>query len=59
MCIRDSSNIVQLIGTLTIMLVLEWRLTLLGLAVVPFFYLPARRIGRVLRDCLLYTSRCV
>ncbi|CUS02295.2 ABC transporter related protein [Candidatus Promineifilum breve] len=44
------SNIVQLIGTLTIMLVLEWRLTLLGLAVVPFFYLPARRIGRVLRD---------
>ena len=44
------SNIVQLIGTLAIMLVLEWRLTLLGLAVVPFFYLPARRIGRVLRD---------
>jgi ATP-binding cassette subfamily B protein len=44
------SNIVQLVGTLAIMLALEWRLTLLGLAVVPFFYLPARRIGRVLRD---------
>lgn len=44
------SNIVQVVGTLAIMLALEWRLTLLGLAVVPFFYLPARRIGRILRD---------
>ncbi len=44
------SNIVQVVATLGIMLALEWRLTLLGLIVVPFFYLPARRIGRVLRD---------
>ncbi len=44
------SNIVQVIGTLAIMIALEWRLTLLGLVVLPFFYLPARRIGRVLRD---------
>ena len=44
------SNIVQVVATLGIMLALEWRLTLLGLLVVPFFYLPARRIGRVLRD---------
>ena len=44
------SNIVQVVGTLAIMIALEWRLTLLGLVVLPFFYLPARRIGRVLRD---------
>jgi len=44
------SNIVQVIGTLIIMFMLEWRLTFLGLLVLPFFYLPARRIGRVLRD---------
>ena len=44
------SNIVQVIGTLAIMIALDWRLTLLGLVVLPFFYLPARRIGRVLRD---------
>jgi ATP-binding cassette, subfamily B, bacterial len=44
------SNIVQVVGTLIIMFALEWRLTLLGLAVVPLFYLPARRIGRILRD---------
>ncbi len=44
------SNIVQVVGTLAIMFALEWRLTLLGLVVLPFFYLPARRIGRVLRD---------
>lgn len=44
------SNIVQVVATLAIMIALEWRLTLLGLLVVPFFYLPARRIGRVLRN---------
>jgi ATP-binding cassette subfamily B protein len=44
------SNIVQVIGTLVIMIALEWRLTLLGLLVLPLFYLPARRIGRILRD---------
>ncbi len=44
------SNIVQVIGTLGIMLALEWRLTILGLLVAPFFYFPARRIGRILRD---------
>lgn len=44
------SNIVQVFGTLAIMIALEWRLTLLGLMVVPLFYLPARRIGRILRD---------
>lgn len=44
------SNAVSLIVTLGIMLALEWRLTLLGLAVLPLFVIPARRIGRVLRD---------
>lgn len=44
------SNIIQVIGTLAIMFVLDWRLTLLGLMVLPLFYLPARRIGRTLRD---------
>lgn len=44
------SNIAQIVGTLAIMIALEWRLTIIGLLVVPLFYLPARRIGRVLRD---------
>ncbi|VAW42905.1 Efflux ABC transporter, permease/ATP-binding protein [hydrothermal vent metagenome] len=44
------SNIVSLVGTLAILLTLEWRLTLLGLAILPLFVLPARRVGRVLRD---------
>lgn len=44
------SNVVTLIATLAIMLTLEWRLTLLGLAILPLFVLPARRIGRILRD---------
>ncbi len=44
------SNLVALIATLSIMLALEWRLTLFGLVVLPFFLFPARRIGRKLRD---------
>jgi ATP-binding cassette subfamily B protein len=44
------TNIVSVIATLTIMLALEWRLTLLGLLVVPLFVIPARRVGKALRD---------
>ena len=44
------SNLITLIATLTIMFTLEWRLTLLGLGILPLFILPARRIGRRLRD---------
>ncbi len=43
------SNTVSLALTLAIMLSLEWRLTLLGIAILPLFILPARRIGRTLR----------
>jgi ATP-binding cassette, subfamily B, bacterial len=44
------SNIASLVATLAIMIALEWRLTLLGLIVLPLFILPARRVGRILRD---------
>ncbi len=44
------SNIVMLVATLAIMLTMEWRLTLLGIAILPLFVIPARRIGRILRD---------
>jgi ATP-binding cassette, subfamily B, bacterial len=43
------TNIVSLVATLVVMLALEWRLTLLGLAVLPLFMLPARRVGQILR----------
>ena len=44
------SNVISLVLTLIILLTLEWRLTILGLAILPLFVLPARRVGRVLRD---------
>ena len=44
------SNLVSLLLTLSVMMALEWRLTLLGLAVLPVFVLPARRMGRILRQ---------
>jgi ATP-binding cassette subfamily B protein len=44
------SNVVVLVTTLTAMLALEWRLTLLALVVLPVFIIPARRIGRRLQD---------
>jgi ATP-binding cassette subfamily B protein len=44
------SNTFSLTATLVIMISLEWRLTLLGVAVLPLFIIPARRIGRTLRS---------
>jgi ATP-binding cassette, subfamily B, bacterial len=43
------SNVVSLAATLVIMLSLEWRLTLLSIAILPLFILPARRVGTLLR----------
>ncbi len=43
------SNVVSLVSILLVMIALEWRLTLLGLAVLPLFVLPARRVGKQLR----------
>lgn len=44
------TNIVTVILTLAIMLTLEWRLTILGVAVFPFFMWIALKLGKRLRD---------
>lgn len=44
------TNIFTLTSTLAVMLTIEWRLTLLAIAVLPLFILPARRVGRILRE---------
>lgn len=41
------TNIISLVSTLAIMVSLEWRLTLLGVAILPLFVLPSRRTGRL------------
>ncbi len=43
------TNVAQLVATLAIMLTLDWRLTVLGIAVFPLFILSARAIGVRLR----------
>ena len=43
------ANVITLAGTLIAMFVLEWRLTLLAVAILPVFVLPARRVGRGLQ----------
>ncbi len=45
-----TTNLIQVAGTLAIMLALEWRLTVLGLAVLPVFLLLGRRFGKALRE---------
>ncbi len=44
------TNGVTLLATLAVMLSIEWRLTVLAVAVLPLFLLPVRRVGRILRD---------
>lgn len=39
------TNIITVIATMAIMLTLEWRLTILGVLVLPFFIVIARRLG--------------
>ncbi|MEP6296851.1 MAG: ABC transporter ATP-binding protein, partial [Ilumatobacter sp.] len=39
------SNVIVLVTTLSAMIFLEWRLTLLTLIVLPLFVVPARRVG--------------
>lgn len=43
------SNLVMVMITLAVMIALEWRLTLMALAIIPLFVLPARHVGRILR----------
>lgn len=40
----------QVVAILIIMLSLDWRLTIVSLIVIPFFYLPSRRVAKALRD---------
>ncbi|MCA9915701.1 MAG: ABC transporter ATP-binding protein, partial [Anaerolineae bacterium] len=44
------TNIITVVLTLGVMLAMEWRLTLLGVAVFPIFMWIAIRLGRRLRD---------
>ncbi len=44
------TDVFTVVATLFIMLTLDWRLTVLGLLVVPLFVIPARQIGKILRD---------
>src|SRR5579859_922481 len=44
------TDIFKVVATLAIMLALDWRLTLLGLIVMPLFVFPARQMGKTLRD---------
>jgi ATP-binding cassette, subfamily B, bacterial len=40
-------NLFVIPSTLVLMFVLDWRLTLLALALMPLALLPSRRIGRI------------
>ena len=44
------SNVIVVATTIGAMLILEWRLTLLALVVLPLFIVPAKRVGRRLQD---------
>jgi ATP-binding cassette subfamily B protein len=44
------TNIIQAAAVLLVMLRLEWRLTLIGVVILPLFILAARRMGTQLRE---------
>ena len=44
------TNVIQAVAVFAVMLGLEWRLTLISVAILPLFILTARRLGARLRD---------
>jgi ATP-binding cassette subfamily B protein len=44
------SNVIQLVLTAAVMFTLSWQITVLSLAMLPVFILPARRVGRRLAE---------
>ncbi len=44
------TNIVTVVLTLAVMLAMEWRLTILGVMVLPLFIVVARQVGGILRE---------
>ena len=44
------TQIVQAVAVLSVMLTLEWRLTIISVLILPFFIYAARRLGGRLRD---------
>lgn len=48
--VEVTTNLISVAGTLAVMLAIEWRLTVLGLAVLPVFLLLGRRFGAALRE---------
>ncbi len=44
------TNVVSVVFALAIMLSLDWRLTILGVLVLPLFWLPSQRVAKVLRE---------
>ena len=44
------TSLIQAVAVLVVMFSLEWRLTLISIAILPFFLVAARRLGNRLRD---------
>jgi ATP-binding cassette, subfamily B, bacterial len=44
------TSLIQAVAVLVVMFSLEWRLTLVSIAIMPLFLLPARQLGNRLRD---------
>ncbi len=44
------TSLIQAVAVMTVMFTLEWRLTLISIAILPFFLVAARKLGNRLRD---------
>ncbi|HEX8940399.1 MAG TPA: ABC transporter ATP-binding protein [Candidatus Limnocylindrales bacterium] len=54
-----ASNVTVAVSTIVAMAILDWRLTLLSLGVLPFFMVLTRRVGRVRREVSGETQRAL
>jgi ATP-binding cassette subfamily B protein len=52
-----TSNVIVALSTMAAMVLIDWRLTILSIAMVPIFAVLTQRVGRVRRDVSLQTQR--
>ena len=54
-----AANVAVVLSTIVAMLVIDWRLTLLSLGMLPFFLYLTQRVGRVRREVSTETQRAL
>jgi ATP-binding cassette subfamily B protein len=55
--VQTVTHIVTVVATVTLLLILNWKLALIGMVIIPLFLLPIRKVARIRRKLRLETQK--